>query len=49
VDARDTEVMRKVVDRVHAQRDEDLEPKAGDIRWRRRLMSLGHDPLKPSS
>jgi hypothetical protein len=45
--AEDTDVMRRVVDRVHAQRRDDLEPTAGQSSWRRRLMSLGHDPLKP--
>lgn len=48
VDARDADVMRKVVDRVHAQRRDDLEPTAGESHWRRRLMSIGHDPLKPA-
>ena len=44
----DRRVMRKVVDRVRAQRREDLEPVAGQAHWRHRLMSLGHDPLKPA-
>jgi len=44
---RDADVMRRVVDRVHAQRRDDLEPTAGQAGWRHRLMSLGHDPLKP--
>jgi hypothetical protein len=43
----DEEIMRRVVDRVHAQRRDDLEPTAGQSGWRHRLMSLGHDPLKP--
>jgi hypothetical protein len=43
----DTDVMRRVVDRVHAQRRDDLEPTTGQSGWRHRLMSLGHDPLKP--
>lgn len=47
--AHDGDVMRRVVDRVHAQRRDDLEPTAGQPGWRRRLMSLGHDPLKPVS
>lgn len=46
LDAEDVRVMRRVVDRVHAQRRDDLEPTAGDDGWRWRLMSLGHDPLK---
>jgi hypothetical protein len=44
----DLQVMRTVVDRVHAARRDDLEPTAGDAAWRHRLMSLGHDPLKPA-
>lgn len=43
----DRRVMRKVVDRVHEQRRDDLEPTAGQAAWRHRLMSIGHDPLKP--
>lgn len=46
MDEHDAQVMRSVVDRVHAQRREDLEPTQGQANWRRRLMSLGHDPLK---
>ena len=45
----DARVMRRVVERVRAQRRDDLEPTAGDPGWRHRLMSLGHDPLKPTS
>lgn len=47
--ADDEHVMRAVVDRVHAQRRDDLEPTAGEAHWRHRLMSLGHDPLRPPS
>ncbi|MEV6905078.1 DUF3140 domain-containing protein [Amycolatopsis sp. NPDC051372] len=47
VDEHDETVMRTVVDRVRAERREDLEPVAGEAHWRHRLMSLGHDPLKP--
>jgi hypothetical protein len=43
----DARVMRRVVERVRAQRRDDLEPTAGDAAWRHKLMSLGHDPLKP--
>ncbi|HYG94920.1 MAG TPA: DUF3140 domain-containing protein [Nocardioides sp.] len=43
----DVEVMQKVVDKVLSQRREDLEPEAGEDSWRRRLMNIGHDPLKP--
>jgi len=46
--ADDVHVMQRVVDRVHAERRDDLEPTAGRSNWRHRLMSLGHDPLKPS-
>jgi Protein of unknown function (DUF3140) len=43
----DVDVMEQVVDRVLANRREDLEPTAGEASWRRRLMNIGHDPLKP--
>ncbi len=46
--ADDARVMRHVVDRVLSQRRDDLEPVAGEAHWRYRLMSLGHDPLKPA-
>jgi len=45
----DERVMRKVVDHVHAERSSDLEPTAGQSNWRRRLMTIGHDPLKPTA
>ena len=45
--ADDVRVMRHVVDRVAAERRDDLEPTAGEAHWRYRLMSMGHDPLKP--
>ena len=44
----DVDVMTQVVDRVRSQRREDLEPTAGQPSWRRRLMNVGHDPLKPA-
>jgi hypothetical protein len=46
LDTEDVHVMRTVVDRVHAERRDDLEPTPGQASWRHRLMSLGHDPLK---
>jgi Protein of unknown function (DUF3140) len=46
--ADDEHVMRRVVDRVHAERRDDLEPTAGQENWRHRLMTIGHDPLKPA-
>lgn len=46
LDTSDERVMRTVVDRVLAERRDDLEPTAGQAHWRRRLMSIGHDPLK---
>ena len=49
LNADDERVMRNVVDRIRAQRREDLEPTAGQDHWRHRLMTLGHDPLKPAS
>ncbi|MEU3557620.1 DUF3140 domain-containing protein [Streptomyces fragilis] len=45
----DLRVMRKVVDTVTAERGVDMEPTAGQPNWRHRLMTLGHDPLKPVS
>lgn len=46
LDDEDEHTMRKVVDRIHAQRNDELEPKAGQENWRHRLMTIGHDPLK---
>jgi hypothetical protein len=43
----DIRVMYKVVDTVTSQRDEENEPEADEVHRRHRLMSLGHDPLKP--
>jgi hypothetical protein len=43
----DVHAMTKVVDIVHRERRDDLEPTAGDEHWRHKLMSIGHDPLKP--
>jgi hypothetical protein len=45
--ADDERVMRNVVQRITEQRRDDLEPTAGEAHWRYRLMSMGHDPLKP--
>ncbi len=47
VTADDVAVMRSVVDEVRAARGAEPEPTAGGTAWRHRLMSLGHDPLKP--
>jgi hypothetical protein len=44
----DLRLMRRVVDEVRSERREDLEPTAGEAHWRHRLMTLGHDPLKPA-
>jgi hypothetical protein len=45
----DLQTMRTVVNRVHAARRwGDREAVAGRTGWRHRLMSLGHDPLKPA-
>ncbi len=49
LNAEDAHVIRRVVDRVHAQRRDDLEPTAGQAAWRHRLMSIGHDPLRPAT
>jgi hypothetical protein len=43
----DIDAMTKVIDIVRSERREDLEPVAGDDHWRHKLMSVGHDPLKP--
>jgi hypothetical protein len=48
LDPDDVRVMRNVVERVHAERREDLEPTQGEAHWRHRLMTMGHDPLKPA-
>lgn len=45
----DIRVMRKVIDTITSERGVDMEPTAGQPNWRHRLMSLGHDPLKPLS
>lgn len=42
----DVRTMNNVVDRIHAERRDDLEPTAGEAHWRHRLMTIGHDPLK---
>lgn len=47
VTADDVALMQRVVDRVRSERRDDLEPTAGEAHWRYRLMTLGHDPLKP--
>jgi hypothetical protein len=44
----DVRVMENVVSRVLSERREDLEPTAGQTNWRHRLMTIGHDPLKPA-
>lgn len=43
----DVEVMQQVVEVVDRERGPDFEPVAGDDTWRRGLMDIGHDPLKP--
>ena len=45
--ADDARVMSNVVRRIADQVDEENEPMAGDDHWRHRLMTLGHDPLRP--
>ena len=44
----DLQVMRKVVHRVQRGRHGGREAVVGRTGWRHRLMSLGHDPLKPA-
>lgn len=43
----DIRVMYRVVDTVTAQTELENEPEAEDTRRRHRLMTIGHDPLKP--
>lgn len=43
----DVRTMRQVVRLVNEERRGDLEPTAGEAHWRHRLMSVGHDPLRP--
>lgn len=43
----DAQTMRQVVDMIHAERGADMETTAGQPQWRRALMTIGHDPLKP--
>jgi hypothetical protein len=43
----DVEVMQRVVDFVAEQEANRPPAGAGDERWRRSLMTVGHDPLKP--
>jgi hypothetical protein len=45
---KDVAVMEKVVSRIHQERRDDLEPTAGQAAWRHKLMTMGHDPLKPA-
>jgi Protein of unknown function (DUF3140) len=45
----DIRVMYEVVDTVTAQADLENEPEAEDTDRRHRLMTIGHDPLKPPS
>ena len=44
----DIRVMNKVVTKVLSERREDLEPTQGQAAWRHKLMTMGHDPLKPA-
>ncbi|GAA1530013.1 DUF3140 domain-containing protein [Kribbella lupini] len=44
----DISTMERVTIRVRRERGEDLDPVAGDAHWRHKLMSVGHDPLKPT-
>ncbi|MGP4048943.1 DUF3140 domain-containing protein [Streptomyces sp. 2A115] len=44
----DIKVMYEVVDTVTSEADLENEPEAEETKRRHRLMTLGHDPLKPS-
>ncbi|MFJ5531127.1 DUF3140 domain-containing protein [Streptomyces sp. NPDC093261] len=43
----DVQVMREVVETVTDRQDLENEPEAEDDERRHRLMTIGHDPLKP--
>lgn len=43
----DIQVMYRVVDTVAEQTDVENEPEAEETRRRHRLMTIGHDPLRP--
>ncbi|MEV2218017.1 DUF3140 domain-containing protein [Streptomyces sp. NPDC050997] len=43
----DVRVMYEVVDTVAEQTDVENEPEAEETRRRQRLMTIGHDPLRP--
>lgn len=43
----DVELIADVLHEIRTLRGTDEETRAGDAAWRHRLMSLGHDPLKP--
>ncbi|GAA2571365.1 MULTISPECIES: DUF3140 domain-containing protein [Streptomyces] len=43
----DLRAMREVVDTVASRTDPENEPRADDTALRHRLMTVGHDPLKP--
>lgn len=43
----DVEVMQEVVELIVAERGEELDSPVGDDAWRRRLMDVGHDALRP--
>lgn len=43
----DVEVMQRVVDKVVGKRGVELDAPIDDDKERRRLMDIGHDPLKP--
>ncbi|MCQ9181255.1 DUF3140 domain-containing protein [Streptomyces sp. IBSBF 2953] len=43
----DVQVMYRVVDTVAEEADAENEPEAEDTRRRHRLMTIGHDPLRP--
>ncbi|WP_413452273.1 DUF3140 domain-containing protein [Georgenia phoenicis] len=45
--ADDVALMEEVTAEIRELRGDDAETRAGDTAWRHRLMSLGHDPLKP--
>lgn len=46
LDDEDAQVMRRVVEEVRAERNDPVKPVPRHGAWLRRLMSIGHDPLR---
>jgi hypothetical protein len=46
LDADDIQIMRRVVEEVRAERPDTTQPVPRHGAWLRRLMSIGHDPMR---